>query len=98
VDERDIAEVAVAQQGHVVLTAFPHTPLPCTVEKITPVSTAREGRNYFRVETHLHETPSRLRPGMEGIGKITIERRPLLWIWTHQALDWLRLQLWSWWP
>jgi multidrug resistance efflux pump len=98
VDERDIAEVAVAQQGHLVLTAFPHTPLPFTVEKITPVSTAREGRNYFRVETHLHDTPARLRPGMEGIGKITIERRLLLWIWTHQALDWLRLQLWSWWP
>jgi hypothetical protein len=35
---------------------------------------------------------------MEGVGKIAIDRRLLLWIWTHQAVDWLRLQLWSWLP
>jgi multidrug resistance efflux pump len=98
VDERDIAEVAVGQEGHLVLPAFPNEPLPLTVEKLTPVSTAREGRNYFRVEARLTHTPARLRPGMEGIGKIAIDRRLLLWIWTHQAIDWLRLQLWSWVP
>jgi multidrug resistance efflux pump len=98
VDERDIAEVAVGQEGHLVLPAFPNEPLPLTVEKLTPVSTAREGRNYFRVEARLTHTPARLRPGMEGVGKIAIDRRLLLWIWTHQAIDWLRLQLWSWLP
>jgi 3',5'-cyclic AMP phosphodiesterase CpdA len=98
VDERDIAEVEVGQKGHLVLSAFPGEPLPFTVAKLTPVSTTREGRNYFRVEAHLASTPARLRPGMEGIGKITIARRLLVWIWTHQAIDWLRLQLWSWWP
>ncbi|HEY5871215.1 MAG TPA: HlyD family efflux transporter periplasmic adaptor subunit, partial [Candidatus Tectomicrobia bacterium] len=98
VDERDIAAVADGQEGHLVLAAFPHTPLPFTVTQLTPVSTAREGRNYFRVEARLAQTPARLRPGMEGIGKIAIDRRLLLWIWTHQAVDWLRLHLWSWLP
>lgn len=98
VDERDIADVAVGQEGRLVLAAFPSDPLPFTVRKITPVSTAREGRNYFRVEAQLAHTPARLRPGLEGVGKIVIERRLLVWVWTHQAIDWLRLQLWSWWP
>ena len=98
VDERDIAEIADGQEGHLVLSAFPNEPLPFTVTKVTPVSTARAGRNYFRVEAHLTHTSARLRPGMEGIGKIAIDRRLLLWIWTHQAVDWLRLQLWSWLP
>jgi multidrug resistance efflux pump len=98
VDERDIAEAAEGQEGHLALAAFPNEPLPFTVTKLTPVSTAREGRNYFRVEARLAHTPARLRPGMEGIGKIAIDRRLLLWIWTHQAVDWLRLQLWSWLP
>ena len=57
VDERDIAEVAVGQEGHLVLPAFPNEPLPLTVTKLTPVSTAREGRNYFRVEARLTQTP-----------------------------------------
>jgi multidrug resistance efflux pump len=98
VDERDIAEVTDGQEGHLALSAFPNEPLPFTVTKVTPVSTARAGRNYFRVEAHLTHTSARLRPGMEGIGKIAIDRRLLLWMWTHQAVDWLRLQLWSWLP
>lgn len=98
VDERDVAQVRVAQAGQLVLTAFPQALLPLTVTKLTPVSTAREGRNYFRVEAHLAETPAHLRPGMEGVSKVTIDRRLMIWIWTHQALDWLRLTLWSWWP
>jgi hypothetical protein len=68
------------------------------VAKITPVSIAKEGRNYFRVEGRLDQVSPHLRPGMEGIGKITVDRRKLIWVWTHEAVNWLRLQLWRWWP
>jgi hypothetical protein len=98
VDERDIAEVAEGQQGHLALSALPHETLPFTVSRLIPVATARQGRNYFRVEGRFAQTPERLRPGMEGIGKITIERRLLMRIWSQPVVDWLRLQLWSWLP
>ena len=98
VDERDIEEVAIEQQGHLVLSSMPTELLPMTVEKLTPMSEAREGRNYFRVEAQLRHTPEWLRPGMEGVGKIEIGRRLLIWIWTHQAIDWIRLALWKWLP
>ena len=98
VDERTIAEVRLAQKGHLVLTGFPNDPLPFTVAKITPVSTATEGRNYFRVEAELQSIPQRLRPGMEGVGKIEIDRRRYLWIWTHDVVDWISLKLWYWSP
>jgi hypothetical protein len=77
---------------------MPGDSFPLVVDKITPVSTAKEGRNYFRVEARLKSTSERLRPGMEGVGKITIDRRKLIWIWTHELIDWLRLTLWSWIP
>jgi len=35
---------------------------------------------------------------MEGVGKIDIEERNLFWILTHEMFNWLRLQLWTWWP
>ncbi len=98
VDERDIGDVAVGQRGQLLLSAFPEDPLPFQVEKVTPVSTAREGRNYFRVEARLDQTPKRLRPGMEGVGKIEIDRRLLIWIWTRQVIDWVRLKVWTWMP
>jgi multidrug resistance efflux pump len=98
VDERFIADLQVGQAGTLVLSGVPHEGLPFRVEKITPVSTAREGRNYFRVEARLDQRPERLRPGMEGIGKITIDRRLLVWIWTREVIDWVRLKLWTWLP
>jgi RND family efflux transporter MFP subunit len=98
VDERDIGHMKVGLKSDLVLPSMPGEVFPFEVEKITPVTTAKEGRNYFRVEGRMQEAPLRLRPGMEGIGKISIERRKLIWVWTHRAVDWLRLQVWRWWP
>jgi multidrug efflux pump subunit AcrA (membrane-fusion protein) len=98
VDERDITDVAVGQQGELVLSSMPDDVFTLVIEKITPVSIAKEGRNYFRVEARLENSSERLRPGMEGFGKISIDRRKLIWIWTHELIDWVRLKLWRWIP
>jgi RND family efflux transporter MFP subunit len=98
VDERDIADVTTEQRGQLVLSGSPNDPLPFQVYRITPVSTASEGRNYFRVEAKLTSGQERLRPGMEGVGKIEVDQRLLVWIWTHQPIDWLRLKIWNWLP
>jgi multidrug resistance efflux pump len=98
VDERDITEIKVGQQSELVFPSMPRRSFPFVVEKITPVSIAKEGRNSFRVEGRMEEGSKRLRPGMEGVGKITIDRRRLIWVGTHKAIDWLRLQLWRYWP
>jgi multidrug resistance efflux pump len=98
VDERDIAEVKPAQQGQLILSAFPNETLRFYVVQLTPVSTTQEGRNFFRVEAQLTQLHDRLRPGMEGVGKIEIDRRLFMWVWTHQLVDWVRLAVWSWLP
>jgi biotin carboxyl carrier protein len=98
VDERDIADVRVGQRGNVLLSAFPSDPVEVTVQNVTPVSTAKEGRNFFRVEAALAKSDERLRPAMEGAGKIEVDRRLLVWIWTHQVVDWVRLAVWTWLP
>ncbi len=97
VDERDIAEVASGQQGELALPAISGETMPFTVTRVTPVSVVEDGNNFFRVEARLGQSTEGLRPGMEGIGKIHIERRKLAWIWTHRLIDWLRLWVWSWW-
>ena len=98
IDERDIADLAVRQAGTLILNALPTQEFKFTVEKITPVSITREGRNYFRVEASLQNPSRRLRPGMEGYGKVEIDRRHLIWIWIHPLIDWLRLWAWKWMP
>ncbi len=98
VDGRDISWVAVGQKGNLMLPSIPGKAFPFTVTRITPISTAKEGRNYFRIEAELQQVSERLRPGMEGIGKISSGKRRLIWIWTHEVTEWIRLKLWSWWP
>ncbi len=99
VDERDIADLKLGQKGELVLASMPGTSYPVSVAKITPVSTAREGRNVFRVEAALDtQAHARLRPGMEGVAKIDIDERRLIGIWTRRLVDWLALKSWAWLP
>ncbi len=98
VDEREIADVNRGQTGELTLSALPGRTLPLRVERITPLASTEEGRNFFRVEAELLEPPAALRPGMEGLAKIEIGPRSLIWIGTHRTIDWLRLAAWSWLP
>ncbi|MCH7943272.1 MAG: HlyD family efflux transporter periplasmic adaptor subunit [Proteobacteria bacterium] len=100
VDEREIADLAVGQTGALVVSSAPDDPMPFIIERITPVSEAREGRNYFRVEARLTGDVDygRLRPGMEGVGKVNVDSRLLFWIGTYRIVNWARLWLWKWVP
>ena len=95
VDERDIASVNLGQDGELTLSGLSDQSLAFAVQQITPVSTQQDGRNYFRVEARLNTLTDRVRPGMEGVGKIAIGDRKLVWIWTHSFVDWLRSWAWK---
>ncbi len=99
VDERDIPHVIPGQRGQLAIASMSGERFPLTVKTVTPVNTAREGRNYFKVEAVLNaDAGPRLRPGMQGVAKIHVDERKLVWIWTRSFTDWLRLWLWSWLP
>ncbi len=98
VPETDIADVEIGQSGRIVFASLPQDVYAFKVERITPVAVAEEGSNYFLVEAQLAEADARLRPAIEGVAKIDAGRRRLLWIWTHEAVNWLRLALWKWLP
>ena len=95
VDEREISNLTLKQAGQLTLSGLPGQALDFSVQQITPVATQQEGRNFFRVEAHLLSAPDRVRPGMEGVGKIDVGERQLIWIWTHPLIDWFRFWLWK---
>ena len=98
VDERDISEVRVGQTGNLALSGIPYDLMAFSVKQITPVSTSGEGKNFFRVEAEIAHPSERLRPGMEGVGKVEVGERKLIWIFTHRLVDWFRLWAWEWMP
>jgi hypothetical protein len=95
VDERDIDDVRTGQTGSLALGAFERS-LPFSVERITPMATTRDGRNFFEVEGKFADAPASLRPGLQGVARISAGNRALGWIWTHRLVEWARMTLWSW--
>jgi len=98
VDDRDIGFVQAGMPGQLVLTSLPDQSYDFHVSKITPVAIAEDGLNYFRVEARLNGVAPSVRPNMEGVAKVTVGQRSLLWIWTHRFADWIRLTYWRWMP
>ncbi|MDP3522340.1 MAG: HlyD family efflux transporter periplasmic adaptor subunit [Hydrogenophaga sp.] len=97
VDERDIAGVWPGQTGELALSALPWDVLAITVKRITPMATAVEGGNVFEVEAVMVAPPDTLKPGLKGVARIGSPPQPLLWRWTHRAVEWLALKAWAWW-
>jgi multidrug resistance efflux pump len=97
VEESDIDGIKIGQTGQLVLAALPGQTLNLHITRITPLVVAKEGRSFYRVEASLYNAGNaEVRPGMEGVGKIYLGHRALLWIATHKMIDWLRLFAWNW--
>jgi len=98
VDESEIGEIRNGLTGTLLISSILDEPFPFVVTRITPVAEVKEGRNLFRVEARLNRISPRLRPGMEGIGKIYVARRRLIWIWTRTLIQRIQIWLWYWLP
>jgi multidrug efflux pump subunit AcrA (membrane-fusion protein) len=98
VPEQQVASVQPGQHGSLVVASLPDQSFGFTVERTTPVASSHDGRMVFQVDAKLDDQSHRLRPGMEGVGKIDAGRARLVWIWTRSLLDWARLAAWQWLP
>jgi multidrug resistance efflux pump len=96
VSETQIADVVPGDGGELLVAALPDATFPFTIERITPVATAHDGQNFFAVDGRLTHVSARLRPGMDGIGKIDVGERRLVWIWFRSLLHWLNIASWRW--
>lgn len=94
-DERDIALAALGQKGQLKLSGIPDKTFNITIDRLTPVSSTEGGRNYFAVEAVMDNHSDLMRPGMEGITRIDIGPKKIIWIWTRRWVEWLRLFAWN---
>ena len=95
VDERDIAHLKPGQSGVLALSALPGSQVGLRVARVTPLASARDGRNFFEVEGKLDALPAGVRPGLSGVAKIHAGQRAFGWVWSHKLIDWVGLRLWS---
>lgn len=81
-------------EGELAAASHPGNYLPFEVELVNPIAEVTEQKNVFRVRLKLKDTETWMRPGMEGIAKIHVDRRHYAWIWSRELINWLRMKLW----
>jgi len=98
VDEQQVIDVQPGLQGELTLKALPDAELAFTVQQVSPVFEENASGIAYRVEAGFNEANPALRPGMQGVAKISIDQRSYLWIFLHELIDAIRLWGWSWLP
>jgi len=94
VSEDQIADVRVGQEGRLAVLSYPGQHFPFVVERVNPVAEVVERKNVFEVRVRLLQTEKWMRPGMAGVARITIDRRPYAYIWSRRLVNWIRMKLW----
>jgi len=104
VPEDLIFDIAVDQEGYLATVSYPGKRIKFVVERINPMAEVVNNRNVFKVRVQLlAEDPSVedalaehpwMRPGMEGVAKVSIGKRRYVWIWTRRIVNWLRMKFW----
>lgn len=95
IPETRVADLKVGMQGTMQLSSIPGLALSLQVERIHPFTERRDGQSFFVAEAAIEGDLAQVRPGMEGIATIAIDRRNLFGIWTRRLADWMRVAWWS---
>ncbi|RME33392.1 MAG: HlyD family efflux transporter periplasmic adaptor subunit [Gammaproteobacteria bacterium] len=96
VSERDIDAIREGAKAELVLLSRPGERIPIRVDRIVPMAEVEENRgNMFTVRASFVGNPKPWwRPGMSGEAKIVAGERPVFWILSHRAVEYLRMHFW----
>ncbi|MEM1210880.1 MAG: HlyD family efflux transporter periplasmic adaptor subunit [Planctomycetota bacterium] len=94
IPEDRAGEVTLGMRGELATTSYPDQRVGFTVRSIEPKAKVHQGRNVFAAEVELDRQPPWLRPGMTGAARLDAGESSHLWLWTRDAVNWVRMQLW----
>jgi biotin carboxyl carrier protein len=94
VPEDEIYHIKLDQEGYLATASFPGQRIKFVVERINPAAEVLNQRNVFRVRVHLLQRYPWMRPGMEGVAKVSVGKRRYVWIWSRKVVNWIRMKLW----
>jgi multidrug resistance efflux pump len=94
VSEDCIFDIKVGQEGSLATVSYPAQKIEFVVERINPMAEIVNNRNVFKVRARLLETRPWMRPGMEGVARVSVGKRRYAWIWSRKIVNWVRMKLW----
>jgi hypothetical protein len=95
VSESDAQYLQAGQIGDLATTALPSDKYGFVIDRVVPLGETKEGDNKFTVYASMKKSSPSWNPGMVGYAHVDIERRPLIWIWTHKFVDYVKFKIWG---
>ena len=96
VDETDIPLVKTGDYAALKLEGFPTQKFKGSVARVSPVSTPVGDKRVFYARVEIPNANGTIRPGMQGISKVTIGLRPAGYVFFRGAAMWMWSKLWYW--
>lgn len=99
VDESDIASLEKGQLAQLRLAAMPDQTIGLVLSRVTPVAKNTPGGLKYEIEavpTGAGAGARGLRPGLQGVARIDMPARPILWRAADRCWQWLRMAAWTW--
>lgn len=96
ISERDVHEILGKTDGEIAFLSQPKLKYKIKITAVEPAAFPKQGEgNVFTVRCELVGGPEQWwRPGMSGLCKLSVDKRTLLWIFTHRTVNFVRMKLW----
>jgi len=94
VPEADVDLVETGLSGYFAINARPHEHKDIIISEVKPHAAIRGQKNVYVAEARIDLSVDWIRPGMEGMAKISIGRKPIWWATLHRAIDSFRMSFW----
>jgi Barrel-sandwich domain of CusB or HlyD membrane-fusion/GAF domain len=96
-----VSKIRKGQAAQLRLNSLPDRQIPLVIEKIIPVPVSDGQQTMVKYEVQatpqgLGAAMPGLRPGLDGIVRIELSERPLLWRWAERSWNWLTMRWWAW--
>jgi RND family efflux transporter MFP subunit len=96
IDETEISLLRAGDSAAIKVEGFPAQTFRGKVAVVSPKSQAEGDSRFFYARVDVPNPDGRLRPGMQGRGKISVGWRPIGFVLFRGPFLWIYSKLWSW--
>ena len=92
--QRSAADLKAGRVGTFAPNARPEEVSPLQLTRIQPVARPVSGKTVYITEAELQDVHDWMKPGMEGMARVSFGKRPVWWVATHRLTDYFRTNFW----
>jgi len=92
--QRSAADLKAGRVGSFAPNARPEETTSLQLTRIQPVAQPVAGKTVYIAEAELADVHSWMKPGMEGMARVSFGERPVWWVATHRLTDYFRTNFW----